>query len=182
MTESLPPNTRDSEDPVPDKDSKAPLWRALITIVVLALATVYAFSLITTQPPEPVDAPADEFSAARMMQTLDKMAATGLPRPVGSKENARVRAQLIGEIKALGYKPTIQSTQLTTQAVFPTKAIPVVVRQDISPLETMNTENIRARAGHRSRPRTSAIDRWPLRHGAFRSWRSRRRPLGRVDG
>lgn len=77
-------------------------------------ALVVAFWLFSVYgPTRPAalgpDAPATEFSAARAGDALGRVLGTEKPHPVGSAEDAAVRARLIGELKALGLAPVIQT-------------------------------------------------------------------------
>lgn len=126
---------------------------ALVTLVVFVAALVFAFAQLATQSAEPLDAPANEFSATRAMQTLDGMAGTNQPRPLGSAENARVRELLVSKVEALGYAATLQDSTYTSQATSATKNIAVNPPENRSPLETARTINVLVRvpgtdAGH----------------------------------
>ncbi len=146
VTAPQPGSTTSSADP----GGRAPLrsaafLRAAITVVVLVASTAFGFAQFATQAATPLDAPADQFSASRALVTLNEMSGTGIPRPVGSAENTRVREQLISEIKALGYTPTEQATRLTAQAMFASKVIPVDPPQVVSPFATTNLVNVLVR-------------------------------------
>ncbi|MFM5906865.1 MAG: M20/M25/M40 family metallo-hydrolase, partial [Novosphingobium sp.] len=69
-------------------------------LAVTAAAIVLA--VMATTPPGPVaaDAPPREFSAARAMVEVQRIAAT--PHSTGTAENARVRAYLVERLKAMG--------------------------------------------------------------------------------
>src|SRR5215207_3436057 len=79
-------------------------------VVVLVLAALVAVVLLTLEPlePLPADAPADEFSAERAFPHVQRIAER--PHPVGSAANADVRDYLVGELAALGLRPTLQTT------------------------------------------------------------------------
>src|SRR5688572_27567842 len=79
-------------------------------IVALPLALVLALALWRAQGPPPRDAstPENEFSSARAMSTLQRLLAEGVPHPVGSPANARVRARIESRFRELGYETTVQ--------------------------------------------------------------------------
>lgn len=83
-----------------------PLVGVLVMMVALALL------VLTARPPaaQPITAPEDAFSAARAMETMQRLIGNGAPHPVGSEANAQVGARLIGELTDLGYAVETQST------------------------------------------------------------------------
>lgn len=82
------------------------LARGLALLVLIACA---AAAWLDVRPPaaRSADAAAGEFSAARALQHLPSIASR--PHPVGSAENARVRAYLLAELQALGLQPQVQT-------------------------------------------------------------------------
>jgi len=93
--------------------SYAPNWpvkrrRLLGVVVALVLAAFAAVSLITLEPPDPrpASAPVSEFSAERAFSHVEQIAER--PHPVGSEANAEVRNYLVGQLTALGLRPTVQ--------------------------------------------------------------------------
>lgn len=56
----------------------------------------------------PARAPATEFSAERAMEHIRAIAQE--PHPVGSPENARVRAYIISQLEEMGLSPEVQQT------------------------------------------------------------------------
>ncbi|MGH2356366.1 MAG: peptidase, partial [Chloroflexota bacterium] len=92
--------------------SDAPHWPAkhrwLGIVVALVLSGLAVVSGLTLDPPEPrsASAPANEFSAERAFAHVEQVARR--PHPVGSTANAEVRAYLVGQLEALGLRPTIQ--------------------------------------------------------------------------
>jgi hypothetical protein len=80
------------------------------SIVALPLALVLALALWRAQGPPPRDAsaPENEFSSVRAMSTLQGLLAEGVPHPVGSPANARVRARIESRFRELGYETTVQ--------------------------------------------------------------------------
>ncbi len=83
--------------------------RALLLAVILL---VFVFVLVewSERPPaqKSPDAPAQEFSAGRARQVLEKLVRDGVPHPVGSAADAAVRERIIAELKRLGYSPEVQ--------------------------------------------------------------------------
>ncbi|RYF03913.1 MAG: M20/M25/M40 family metallo-hydrolase, partial [Oxalobacteraceae bacterium] len=90
------------------------IFTALIALVLLAL-----FGLQSTKPPLPAPSstPDAQFSAERAMVRLRHIASK--PHPTGSPANAEVRDYLVGELKALGLDPQVQSA-LATSALMST--------------------------------------------------------------
>ncbi|MFL6246690.1 MAG: M28 family peptidase [Thermoanaerobaculia bacterium] len=78
--------------------------------VALPLTLVLALTIWRAQgpPPRDVNAPADTFSAARAMNVLRELLAEGVPHPVGSPANIRVRQRIEARFRSLGYETTVQ--------------------------------------------------------------------------
>lgn len=78
-------------------------------LALLALLACAAVSWLDVRPPAARGdgAAASEFSAARAMRHLPSIASR--PHPVGSAENARVRAYLLAQLQALGLQPQVQT-------------------------------------------------------------------------
>jgi hypothetical protein len=78
--------------------------------VVLPLTLVLALTIWRAQGPPPRDAnaPANEFSAARAMSVSRELLAEGVPHPVGSPANVRVRQRIESRFRALGYETSVQ--------------------------------------------------------------------------
>lgn len=76
------------------------------SLVIIALAV--ALGLYSLKPPAAagLNAPANEFSAARAMKHLEAIART--PRPIGSAEHAAAREYIVGELRAQGLEPEVQ--------------------------------------------------------------------------
>jgi hypothetical protein len=74
------------------------LWLALLLVAALWLATLAAYRTPVTKP---LDAPATEFSGARAKAVLRRLLANGRPHPLGSAENARVRAEIVAQLRLL---------------------------------------------------------------------------------
>jgi hypothetical protein len=83
---------------------------SLLAVVIAALAALTALALLASRPTAALgaDAPPAQFAAARAMPHLQNIAAR--PHPLGSAENAQVRAYLLEQLRALGLEPQLQST------------------------------------------------------------------------
>jgi Peptidase family M28 len=82
-----------------------------ILLAVLILAAILALSLEGLQPPsaKPANAPADQFSAARALDTLHSILGKDQPHPVGTPADDAVRDRIVAELTKLGYQPQIQT-------------------------------------------------------------------------
>lgn len=78
--------------------------------VALPLTLVLALTIWRAQgpPPRDMNAPANTFSAARAMNVLRELLAEGVPHPVGSAANIRVRERIESRFRTLGYETTVQ--------------------------------------------------------------------------
>src|SRR5690606_13160248 len=92
--------------------------------MLLGLLVLIVFlSLMEVVPPAavPANAPTAHFSSARAMTHLHEIAQA--PHPTGSAENARVRAYLVEQLRALGLQPEVQQTaSVNHQALLSTVA------------------------------------------------------------
>ncbi len=77
---------------------------ALALLILLGLLAIHSI-----EPPAAADAnaPLEEFSAARAMRDVREIAKA--PRMLGSAENDRVRAYLVGRLRELGASPEVQT-------------------------------------------------------------------------
>lgn len=80
----------------------------LVALALLALALLLA--VVQSGPPAPkgTDAPAPEFSARRALEAQRGFMGDGVPHPVGSPANARVREKILAHLRGLGYAPEVQ--------------------------------------------------------------------------
>ena len=124
------------------KASTKQLLSALAAFLVLVAAIAVGVMQLNTPAPKAADAPADTFSAGRAMKTVDAIAGNGVPHPGGSADSARVRAQLVSEIKAIGYDPILQSGDQTQQWFAAGKKVPFDAPTFTSPLSTTGVTNI----------------------------------------
>ena len=79
----------------------------LLLIVVIPFL---GFQLNKAPKAKPENAPLSEFSAARAMKHLEKIAAE--PHPIGSVAHTRVRDYIIEELKKMGVEPEIQTAEV----------------------------------------------------------------------
>ena len=79
-----------------------PASRGGVVTALLLLVAVGAVTLLSLRPPgpEPAEAPAGTFSAARAMETVTAIA--GQPRPLGSPASDAVRDLLVDRLRAEG--------------------------------------------------------------------------------
>ena len=77
---------------------------ALALLIVIGLLAIHS---IEPLPAADANAPLEEFSAARAMHDVREIAKA--PRMLGSAENDRVRAYLVGRLRELGASPEVQT-------------------------------------------------------------------------
>ena len=94
-----------------------PFTPAIATLAFIGILEFIAIHQIRPPDVVPANAPPAEFSSARALQHLKLIAER--PRPTGSAENARVRAYIIDQLKALGLTVTAEVVAVAVQAVFP---------------------------------------------------------------
>lgn len=82
-------------------------WIAYVLLTALLALVWYSLEAGKPSAPLAADAPLSAFSAERAMPHLFQIAQQ--PHPVGTAENARVRAYLMEELRALGLEPQLQS-------------------------------------------------------------------------
>ncbi|HJT18747.1 MAG TPA: M20/M25/M40 family metallo-hydrolase [Thermoanaerobaculia bacterium] len=83
------------------------------TAVVLAvLAAILAVAILRSRgpAPQPANAPASQFSAARAVGVLDSILAGNAPHPIGSAAHDIVRDRVVAQLQRLGYDATLQRT------------------------------------------------------------------------
>ena len=86
----------------------APDMRRAI-VVALPLLFVLALAAWRLRGPDPRGEEAPGFSAVRAMKTLRALLADGVPHPLATAANARVRSRVIAQFRALGYDTRVQS-------------------------------------------------------------------------
>ena len=91
----------------PTRTSSSPLALGLV-----ALLLAFAATFTRVQPPAPVaaDAPVAAFSAERAREVLHALVGDGVPHPIGSDANARVRARIVERFTALGYETEVHAS------------------------------------------------------------------------
>lgn len=126
-------------------------------MLVLALGVAVGVMQLNTPSPIGADAPVDQFSAGRAMNSVDAIAGNGIPHPVGSADLARVRAYLVKQISDMGYKPELESGNQTEQWFSEGKAPPINAPQISSPLSTTAVTNIIVRVPGTDRSSSDAV-------------------------
>lgn len=88
-------------------------WVLFLASLVAALG----LAVLTAQTPKPLPAstPAVQFSAARAMMDVNRIARA--PHPVGSAEHRQVQTYLVQRLTALGLQPSLQTGALSPAAV-----------------------------------------------------------------
>ena len=110
------------------------------SVVVIALAVV--LGLYGLKPPAAagIDAPSNEFSAARAMKHLEAIAQS--PRPVGSAEHAAAREYIVSQLRAQGVEPEVQEAVAVGRRR--EQAHAATVRNVIGVLKGLNNGNAKA--------------------------------------
>jgi len=92
-----------------DSPSSPGLRRIVLSAAVLAAIFILAF--LGNQPPgpKPLDAPPNQFSAARAVDSLRRILKEDVPHPVGSAEDDAVRQRILDELMKIGYQPRVQT-------------------------------------------------------------------------
>lgn len=82
--------------------------RALLLAVVLINVLLLVMWRLRGVSPKPHDAPPREFSSARAKAVLDELLQEGVPHPIGTAANRRIRDRIVARFRALGYETRIQ--------------------------------------------------------------------------
>ena len=84
--------------------------RGLI-LALIGMALLLALTLTAYRPPRPQGAEASPvvFSADRARAMLQELVGDGVPHPIGSPANARLREDIVRRLSALGYAAELQS-------------------------------------------------------------------------
>ncbi len=94
-------------------DSPKTLTPSTFGSLALAATLLVSFGIsawvLQTPTPQEDRGPAGAFPGIRAFDTLGKLMGTGEPHPIGSRENADVRARIIESLKSAGLSPEIQS-------------------------------------------------------------------------
>ena len=81
----------------------------LLSLLLVALLEFVVWERLVPPPVRPAQAPAEQFSAARAQQSLERLLGEGEPHPTGSAAQERVRARLLAELEHMGLKPDVQT-------------------------------------------------------------------------
>ena len=92
-----------------DRENIPGIRRISIAALVLAAVLVLSFESLRPPRPAPASAPADQFSAARAVDTLRRILGNDAPHPVGSSANEAVRVRIMDELTNYGYQPEVQT-------------------------------------------------------------------------
>jgi peptidase M28-like protein len=85
-------------------------WGLLAGLVALALTLGLMILLSSPSAPKPKDAPLTEFSAGRAREIQANLLGEGVPHPVGSPANARVRERILATLRGLGLTPKVEES------------------------------------------------------------------------
>jgi hypothetical protein len=83
--------------------------RIAFTFLLLALILLLCYAGIRPPAPKPASIPAQEFSAERARDVLNRLVGDGVPHPTGSAHNDVVRGRVMDEFTRIGYEPQIQA-------------------------------------------------------------------------
>jgi hypothetical protein len=91
----------------PDKPDHS--GRIAFTFLLLALILLLSYAGIRPPAAKPASIPAQEFSAERARDVLNRLVGDGVPHPTGSAHNEVVRGRVMDEFTRVGYEPQIQT-------------------------------------------------------------------------
>lgn len=80
-------------------------WVILAALLALAVITHWAYA---PPAPQPSDAPAGVFSGQRAALVLGELVGAGIPHPLASAADAKIRGQLVQHLNALGIATELQ--------------------------------------------------------------------------
>ncbi|NVJ14868.1 M20/M25/M40 family metallo-hydrolase [Myxococcus sp. AM010] len=92
-------------------------WIALVAVVGVGVSILLALLSFRSPASRPASAPEGGFSAKRAMAHVYAIAQR--PHPIGSSENARVRAYLVAELTKLGLAPEVQEATSIAEFITP---------------------------------------------------------------
>jgi hypothetical protein len=92
-------------------DSAVQSLTGIVTLVAWGILTWFGWQFVDPPSPRPADAPASQFSAGRANEVLGRLAGDEQPRPLASEAAAAARERLLGELRTLGYEPSVQTTR-----------------------------------------------------------------------
>jgi hypothetical protein len=98
----------DSQPPGARAEFAHPLW--LVAGLVL-MAAALGLAVLAARPPapKPATAPASEFSAARVVERLERLLGDEVPHPTSSEANVQVRERIRDELTAMGFQVETQT-------------------------------------------------------------------------
>jgi hypothetical protein len=83
--------------------------RPAFTFLLLALILLLSYEGLRPPAPKSTSSPAQEFSAERAREVLQRLVGDGVPHPTGSAHNDVVRGRVMDEFTRVGYEPQIQT-------------------------------------------------------------------------
>ena len=83
--------------------------RVAFTFLLLALILLLSYAALRPPAPKPASAAAQEFSAERAREVLNRLVGDGVPHPTGSAHNEIVRGRVVDEFTRIGYDPQVQT-------------------------------------------------------------------------
>src|SRR3984957_2144407 len=83
--------------------------RVVFTFLILTLILLLSYAGLRPPAPKPTSAAAQEFSAERAREVLNRLVGDGVPHPTGSAHNEIVRGRVADEFTHIGYDPQIQT-------------------------------------------------------------------------
>jgi hypothetical protein len=114
---------------------------------VLALIMLFVAILVTRMPPSLQSLETSNglvFDGGSALTVFERMLPNNRPHPAGSVENALMRDRLLGELRALGYEPRVQSA-FSCSSIYPSCA---PVENIVAVHEGRETGNALAYVGH----------------------------------
>jgi Peptidase family M28 len=94
----------------PNADAQRLMARALAVAALGIIALIGLRALTASAPrPEPLDAPAQEFSGTRAKAVLRELIDDGVAHPIGSTANAIMRERIVRHLQDLGFAPELRT-------------------------------------------------------------------------
>lgn len=98
------------------------LFKPGLVLVIIMISIFMSLSTFQLPSPQPLTSDQGEFSAARAMQHVEKIAP--VIHPIGSPEQKVARDYIVKELTAMGLKPEIQKGHVENDADFTTGLVP----------------------------------------------------------
>jgi hypothetical protein len=86
----------------------------LLGLFLLGLLLALLVNAGKPTQPKGLEAPPEQFSAARAFKTLKYLLGDETPHPLGSEANERVRDRIVEQLKSLGYEPETTRVEMNT--------------------------------------------------------------------